>query len=223
MTAIDHKSMCTQRFILSVLTFLLGPCSFLFGLIGDGYNPTDWYKSISATYYATSNVLMIGFLTAVSIFFFAYKGYDIRDRICSLIEAICCIGIVLFPCNSLFILPYTIGIFQLPGKISNIFHCTFAAVLFLTFGFNLIFLFTLGKDEKTNKKKIRDIIYRTCGIVIWVMCVFQAITTSVWKWYPEWYPNTLINEIVMLTAFAFAYLVKSEGIAKFNDEPNTKL
>ena len=218
MTIIDHKSMCSQRRILSILCLLLAPTCILFGLFGKTTNVEGWWKSISATFFCNSNILMIGLLVAIAIYFFSYKGYDIRDRICSIIEAVSSLGIVCFPCNSIENVPERIGLFNLPNNISMIIHCVFAGILFVAFGFNILFLFTLSVYNPTKEKKVRNVIYRVCGIIILTFCVIQGVTSTIWKWYPEWYPNTLVNEFIMLLAFGIAYLIKSESIRILNDK-----
>lgn len=216
----ELKSMLHQRFALGILCALLVPSCILFGLLGAhlGINPEGWYMSISDTYYANSKMCMIGLLFATGVFFFSYKGYDWRDRLCSLIQSIACMGIIAFPCTG----PDStarVGLFGAIATESSKIHFFFAALLFVMFAINVLFLFTIGKGEPTKKKKVRNTIYRVCGIIIVAFIVIQALTSTVLsKYIPDWLPMTLINEFFMLEAFAFAYIVKSEAIKKFNDE-----
>lgn len=212
----ELTSMIIQRRVLGTLCGLLAPCSLLFGFIGWKHNLPGWYMSISSTYYANSKIFMIGLLCATSIFFFAYKGYDLRDRVCSLVQAIAAIGIVIFPCATLGI-PERVGLFCLSVHISNIIHCIMAATLFLAFDFNILFLFTLGNGEPTERKKLRNKIYYICGGIIFVFMVLQGFRLQVSKILPVWFPLTWFNEFMMLESFAFAYIVKSSAIGKFND------
>ena len=213
----ELNSMIIQRRVLGILCGLLAPCSVLFGLIGASHNFPGWYKSISATYYANSKMFMIGLLSATSIFFFAYKGYDWKDRICSLVQAIAAISIVMFPCRAGGA-PEYVGLFCLPIATSNLIHCIMTAVLFVAFDINILFLFTLGNGEPTKNKLLRNKIYRVCGIIILVFMIFQAFSTVTAKLLPSWFPLTWFNEFMMLEPFAFAYIVKSNAIGKFNDE-----
>lgn len=216
----ELKSMLHQRFALGILCALLVPSCILFGLLGVhlGINPEGWYISISDTYYANSKMCMIGLLFATGVFFFSYKGYDWRDRLCSLIQSIACMGIIAFPCTG----PDStarVGLFGAIATESSKIHLFFAALLFVMFAINVLFLFTIGKGEPTKEKKVRNTIYRVCGIIIVTFIVIQALTSTVLaKYIPDWLPMTLINEFFMLEAFAFAYIVKSEAIKKFNDE-----
>lgn len=216
----ELKSMLHQRFALGILCALLVPSCILFGLLGAHLctNPEGWYMSISDTYYANSKMCMIGLLFATGVFFFSYKGYDWKDRLCSLIQSIACMGVIAFPCTG----PDStarVGLFGAIATESSKIHLFFAALLFVMFAINVLFLFTLGKGEPTKQKKVRNTIYRVCGIIIVVFIVIQALTATVLaKYIPSWLPMTLINEFFMLEAFAFAYIVKSEAIKKFNDE-----
>lgn len=215
----ELKSMLHQRFALGILCAALAPACVLFGLIGVrlGTNAPNWYMSISDTYYANSKMFMIGLLFATGVFFFTYKGYDWKDRLCSIVQAFCCMGIVAFPCKG----PDAdarVGLFSAVARESNKIHLFFASLLFITFAINVLCLFTLGKGELTSQKKRRNRIYRICGFVIIAFIVIQALCVTVLKGrIPSWFPNTLINEFFMLEAFAFAYIVKSEAIKSFND------
>lgn len=216
----ELASMIIQRRVLGILCGLLAPCSLLFGLFGIKYNLPDWYKSISSTYYANSKLFMIGLLFATSIFFLSYKGYDWRDRVCSIIQSITCIGIVIFPCATPGI-PDRVGLFCLTPYVSNIIHCTMASILFITFAFNITFLFTLGDGEPTDRKKLRNKIYYICGAVMFLFIINQAVYVkfdTFFFWHlPNWFPITWLNEFIMLESFGFAYIVKSRAIGRFND------
>jgi hypothetical protein len=218
MKEVQRESMLFQRKILGILCMLLAPSSILFGLIGKSTNLPYWYKSISSTYYANDKIIMIGLLYAIAIFFSAYKGYDWRDRTCSLIQAVSSFLIVAFPCDTPGI-PQNVGLFLAPVSVSNIIHCISASVLFITFAFNVLFLFRLCGPEPTEKKLLRNKIYLVCGIIISIFMILEGIysVTSLFDFIPSWFPITWFNEFVMLEAFGFAYFVKSEAIDKLND------
>ena len=65
------------RFLLGIICGLLPIGCLLFGLLGQmaGINNPEWYVSISATYFANSNMWMIGALCLCSFFLFTYEGY----------------------------------------------------------------------------------------------------------------------------------------------------
>lgn len=216
-TKIDRKTMLIQRRILGILCIALGPCSLLFGLLGMKTNFPSWYMSISETYWCNSGMLNIGLLFATSIFFFSYCGYDKKDRIVSLIEAISSMLIIVFPCDPHQAHITRVGLLNVNPAFSQIMHSVFAAVLFIAYAYNITFLFTLSKGEKTEKKVLRNIVYYTTGAIIWIGIVLQALFVLNLLKIPATVPFTMINEIIMLIAFGGAYLVKSEAIAALND------
>lgn len=201
-----------QRKVLGILCALLPITCILFGLFGD--NLPLWYCSISATYYANSKVCMIGLLFATSVFFFSYRGYDWRDITLNTIQAVAALGVICFPCQTPGA-PANVGIFSLPIAVSHIIHCISAGLLFTAFDINVFFLFTLG-DTTNPKKAQRNQVYTTCGLIIFIAIVLQ-IASCVAFHFPEWLPVTLINETVMLEAYAVAWLTKCGFFKKLND------
>lgn len=216
---IGRDSSLFQRRMLGILCGLLAPACVLLGLIGSENNLDGWYLSISATYYASSKMCMIGLLFSAAVFFLSYvfEGYDWRDRAISIIQAVGCLGVVAFPCRTPGV-PETVGMFNLPLATSNIIHTASACILFIAFGVNIMFLFTLGNKNNEMKRK-RNRVYRICGSVIFAFCIIQALTaTPVFDWVPAWFPLTWLNEFVMLVAFSVAWLVKSELFPSLNDK-----
>ena len=207
--------MLYQKRILGILCILLVPLSVGFGFLGRETNLPGWYLSISATYYANSKIFMIGLLSAISVFLFSYQCYDWKDRLVTVIEAIASLGIIVFPCLTPGI-PERVGLFSLSNSVSNVFHCLFACILFYAFATQVTFLFTKSGPNPSAKKLVRNKIYRICGIIIYVFITWQ-IAMSAFSLVPASFPMTLINEFIMLVAYGFCYLVKSESVAKFND------
>ena len=193
-----------QRFMLGIICGLLPIACLLFGFLGQlrGINYPGWYNSISATYFANSNMCMIGALCLCSFFLFSYQGYDLGDRSYTLVAAVAALLIVVFPCKAT---PerYT-GLLALPTKVSDIIHIVAAVALFGSFA-----LMTLTQFTKGNHKR-RNIIYRICG---WIMLALMAVAvlSSVLDW-PDF--MTMICETGMLWAFAVAWIVKSGVLPK---------
>ena len=90
--------MIFQKRILGLLGFFLAPCAIGFGLLGDNSAIVDpkWWYSISMTYYANSQICMIGVLFAMSVMFLSYVGYNTSDRILTIISGVCAMGIIVF-------------------------------------------------------------------------------------------------------------------------------
>lgn len=218
----EVKESIFQRKMLGFLCALLAPSCIIFGLIGGDDNLPGWYMSISATYYASSKICMIGLLFSTSVFFISYKGHDCKDKTISVIQSLSSLGIIVFPCKT-FGTPDCVGIFKLPVDTSNIIHCACASILFVAFAVNIFFLFTLGNTDNPQKRK-RNTVYRVCAIVIFAFCIIQLLSsvTNLFAWVPEKFPLTWFNEFVMLEAFAVAWLVKAEYIEFLNDKGEYK-
>ena len=103
-------------------------------------------------------------LGSAGILLINYKGYEKIDDISGTIAGIFGILICLFPMVYVDNPELQTGILHLPSNISNIFHCISAFGFFGTLAFMSFFLFTKTDGEMTEQKKIRNIIYRVCGI-----------------------------------------------------------
>ena len=200
-----------QRKMLGVLCALLAPLSLLFGLIGAEGNYEHWYYSISATFYANSNMFMIGLLFATAVFFLSYKGYDLFDNIITDLSAIFALGVLAFPCRVPGG-PARAGIFYLPIEVSNVAHFVSAACLFVSFSVMIFFQFTQGNSD-TPKKRKRNRIYRICGAGIFAVLLWHVATLLLGL--PGYF--TMIDEFVMLMLFSFAWLTKGEAFKRLND------
>ena len=188
-----------QRFALGIICGLLPIACLLFGLLGAhrGINYDGWYESISATYYSNAKDCMIISLGLCAFFLVTYKGYDLGDRVYTLVSAASALLVVAFPCAAA-PLKY-VGLFACPIKVSDTIHMVAAIALFGSFA-----LMTLKQFPKGGHKR-RNTIYRICG---WTMLAFMAVvglsTILDWPGY-----MTMICEAGMLWAFSVAWIIKS--------------
>ncbi len=213
-----------QQKMLGILCGLLAPLAILFGTFGD--NPDEWWYSISATYYCSPKILMIGLLFTTFVYFFSYQGYtnngessslNLSDTIIAKISGLSALGVIAFPTNTSFIPnDMSVGLFNLPVTISHTVHCVSASALFVSFAVMILFQFTKSSDYPTPQKLKRNILYKICGLTIIFFMAFQMVTVAFDDVFPNWW--TLINEAVMLTAFAVAWLCKAECITALNDK-----
>ena len=210
----DKETMKWQRKMLSFFGFLLPILSPLFGFLAYSKNGPHFWWSISATFYASSNILMIGVLGIVAFFLWTYKGYDIGDSVSCKFSALSALGILVFPvqCDAS---GDTTGILNLPTNVSNVFHCIFAALLFGSFAYMIGLRFTKTNTDikiMSDKKKLRNTIYYICAGVIVFFMLLQVVTSLAnigWM--------TIVNEAFMLWAFSFAWAVKADVFVKFAD------
>lgn len=195
-----------QRRMLGLLCLLLAPSSILFGLFGHT-NLNLWWDSISATFYANSNCMMIGVLFTTFFYFITYRGYDVRDRFVNTVSAISALGVVIFPC-------YGGGLFDLPYSVSDVLHVICASILFISFAVNCLWLFTQHGEYVTNKKLNRNNIYISCGLIICLSLIIIAVSKPLNLYFNG---LTLICEWFGLTAYAIAWFVKGELFKSLND------
>lgn len=189
-----------QRFVLGIICGLLPVCCILFGLFGaqDAVLGEEWWYSISATYFSNSQAWMIGSLVLASFFFATYKGYDLGDRVLTIISSVSSLCIVIFPCkNEVF---DRCGLFMLPTRVSTVLHNVSAAVLFASFAIMILTQFTKGQN------KVRNRIYYVCGSIIVLFMISQVVTSILDIRWMTW-----VNEFFMLEAFAVAWIIKSRA------------
>ena len=174
---------------------------------------TGWWWSISATYYQSD--ALVGVLVPASIVLMSYIGYERIDNIITTLTGLFGLGIVLFPCKVGWIPDGSpVGFFQLPIEFSHILHLTFAALFFLFAAINSLCLFTKHGETMTDRKKVRNTIYRICG---WGMIGLEALLVVLGLLFgtPAWF--VMIIEILLLQLFGFAWLVKGEFFPFLND------
>lgn len=175
----------------------------------------EWWWSISATYYQSP--ALVGVLVPASIVLISYIGYTAVDDWITGLSGVFGLGIVLFPCKVSWIEESTrVGFFQLPIETSNILHMICASAFFFLLAYNSIFLFTRTNKEgnMTERKKLRNKIYKGCGlgmIGLEVLFVILAITPA-----PGY--CTMITEIFLLFLFGMSWLVKGDFFPCFRDE-----
>lgn len=171
-------------------------------------------SSISATYYRFESgpVFMI-ILGAASFLLIAYKGYDTQDDIINTLAGVFGLMICLFPCqieygDSLFTKDFInslggiVGTFSIPMNISLIVHNASAVIFFGLLSYNSLFLFTKHGSEMTKNKKIRNIIFRVCGIgMILSFTIFLL---------PYFYIQTWLIETIALFFFGVSWLTKAD-------------
>lgn len=162
-----------------------------------GYIP----QSISATWYTNACTVFMIILGSASILLISYKGYEKIDDILLTCSGIAGLGICLFPCS----IPSVeggVGTFLVDSQMSDRVHFVCAIVFFGLLAYNSFFLFTKGAGEMTKKKKVRNIIYRICGIGMiasFLIMLFPSFNCQVW-----------LTETIALFFFAISFLTKAD-------------
>ncbi len=172
-----------------ILHKYIGFLSFLLPLILLYQNGLK--DSISICYYTKSRDIFELVLGAIGFFFICNKGWDISESVSNKLAGICMILIGLCGCQS---------------SLKSV-HYICAILLFSTLGYISFFLFTKTKHHITENKKYRNIIYRTCGILIWFF-LFSII-------FLDWFGvSIMISESLLFFTFAIAWLIQGEVILK---------
>ena len=175
---------------------------------------TEWWWSLSATYYQSP--ALVGVLAPACVVLISYAGYEMVDHIINTLSGVFGLCIILFPCKVSWIPDGTrVGFFQIPIEVSHIIHCISAVLFFALVAINIIFLFTkTDKPVITSRKRIRNILFRVCGIGILVLgsgfgMVIFGIAPQYWVFFIE---------VGILMLFGFAWLVKGEVFPFLNDK-----
>ena len=161
-----------------------------------GYFP----QSISATWYTNACTVFMIVLGSASFLLISYKGYDLIDDILLTCSGISGLGICLFPC-AIAQAPEKIGTFLIDKQISNNLHLIFALIFFGLLAYNSIFLFTKSDGEITKKKRARNIIFRVCGVGMFVSFLILLL--------PRFPIRIWLIETIALFFFGISFLTKA--------------
>lgn len=192
------------RIVVGVLGTLLPFIVLILSLVFGQNSPNPFPDSISATYYQDACItpFMI-ILGAAGILLLCYNGYEkIDDIVCS-IAGLFGLGVCLFPCfNSAL---ERVGTFQIPPNISGILHNICAFGFFALLAFNSLFLFTKSLGNMTRNKRIRNWIYRICGIGM-LASFLGLIPVFIW----DIYGGVWVVETIALFFFGVSWLTKAD-------------
>lgn len=193
------------RVVLGFLAILL---PWIVAILNKGFP-----ASISATYYVPSCITpFMGILVSSSLLLICYKGYDVLDDIILTLSGIFGLCICLFPTYSEEL--SVVGTFQIPSDVSCIIHNVSAVIFFGLLSYNSFFLFTKGDGNPTKKKKIRNIIYRVCGV--------GMIASFLLLLLPYFYIKIWLVETIALFFFGLSFLTKADVFPfLFCDTPYT--
>lgn len=209
----EKKMYMRIRNVCGLLGIILPWLALFSAGINTPHPSSEWWWSISATYYQSP--ALVGVLAPASIVLLSYEGYDKLDNTITTLSGIFGLGIVLFPCHvSWYESTSHVGFFSLPIHISNIIHSVCAGMFFLLLAFNSYYLFTKsGSGPMTDRKLLRNRIYRICGAgMLLFEVIFAVLTIADAPGY-----CTMLVEIVLLHLFGISWLVKGEAFPFLND------
>lgn len=207
----EKRALNDIRNMLGFLGMILPVALLVFNLLfGKTYNPDGVLNSISATYYSSSFVFMVGLVFGTGLFLIRYRGYDMKDRVASIISGCGALTLTLFPC----MLPdaQNRNFMMLPMVLTNILHLAGAFAFFAALIFIIFFQFTKSGEKAGvgTRKWMRNILYRVCAIIM----ACSLITGFTMARFSDWSYWVFAGEALALWAFGIAWLTKGGKILK---------
>lgn len=171
-------------------------------LTGDGLR-----SSISSYYYTGMRDVFVGSLCAVGVFLFCYRYEQPDDRLGNL-AGVAAIGVALFPTRPE-------GTASTAQTVVGWLHLTFAVAFFASLAWFCLVLFTRDDGARTTRKSVRNMVYRTCGIVILTCLALAALNPLV---VPDGLARALHPlfwlESAAIVAFGVAWFVKGDTVLR---------
>lgn len=165
--------------------------------------------SISSYYHTPMRDVFVGLVFFLSGFFWAYKGYDWRDALAGKLATLFGWLFAIVPQAT------SLAQFDLNGRYHFIFAAAFFAILIYFSGY----LFTRTHSDKppTPQKKLRNLVYRICAVVMGV-ALAVGITLYFFPTYAAYHP-LFWGETLAIEAFGLSWFVKGAGLLSDEEQP----
>lgn len=172
-------------------------------LQGPGLEP-----SISDYYYTVMRNVFVGMLCAIGVFLMSYRGYARSDALAGNLACVAAVGVALFPTAP------ASNPTPLQQAIGGV-HYGCAAAFFLILAYFCLALFRKTDPSKpmTPRKRHRNRVYATCGLVILACLAFLALYalalrgTALARLDPVFWA-----EAIAVVAFGVSWLIKGETL-----------
>ena len=171
-------------------------------------------SSISSYYHTSMRDVFVGFICAICLFLFAYKGYDYIDSLSGSLACLFGLGVVFFPTSITGPLTHCIPA-PIDTQILGSLHFVSAALFFLVLAFFSLILFTKGKKNPSRRKLKRNLLYKICGYTILGCILIIAVYSGLLeKRYPilQHYDPVFWLETIALWAFGISWLTKGKAL-----------
>jgi hypothetical protein len=173
--------------------------------------------SISAYYYTRMGNVFVGSLCALAVFFLSYNyrplpGFEL-DHLLARFASAAAVGVALFPTAS------DAATASGGEKVVAVVHLACACTLFVLLAFFSLFLFTKSADSKpmSDQKRRRNLVYRTCGLIISAAIVLVVVSNVVKP--PSSLHALFWLETTAVIAFGVSWLVKGGFLGILADPP----
>src|SRR5262245_4945448 len=201
LSALAEAYQYLQR-VVGIIAVLLPPVV----VTGNAAFGGEFKGSISAYYYTRMGNVFVGSLCALAVFFLSYNykplpGFGL-DHLLARFASAAAVGVALFPTTS--DAAHATG----GEKFVSGVHLACACTLFLLLAFFSLFLFTKSDESKpmSDQKRRRNIVYRTCGLIITAAIVLVVVSNLVKP--PSSLHSLFWLETTAVIAFGVSWLVK---------------
>ncbi len=178
----------------------------------------DIASSVSAYYHVKYvGAVFVGVMFAFGVFLIAYKGhpplttdkpYEISDNFVGNFAGVFAIGVALFPTRP-------VGYSELESTI-GIIHVICAALFLLALAYfaGVLFTKTTPGATRTPKKKQRDMVYRACGVVIFLCVVLIGVNFLIDIAALQALKPVFWLEALAVIAFGISWMIKGQVLLK---------
>ena len=180
-------------------------------MIGEAVvHPGPLPASVSDYFYTSMGRVLVGALCFIGGFLITYRGYGASDFVAMKIMAVAAISVAWFP---------TVPANPSPSdNVVGIFHGIFAATMFVTMTVTCLFLFTRSSKPasgRSARKRQRNGVYRTCGVVMAIALVLVPFLTHIKAIAPA-HPMFWL-ELICIVAFGVSWLTKGQAVPFLKD------
>jgi hypothetical protein len=174
-------------------------------------------SSISAYYHTPMGGVFVGVLWALAVFFLSYNykplpGFNLDNKL-STLASIAAVGVALFPTTD------DASVATQSEQVIGRVHLSFAFVLFALLAVFALFLFPRTGGEMTESKRRRNVVYRTCGVIIIVALALVPVSNLVDP--PDWLHAFFWLETICVVAFGVSWLIKGGFLGILADKEPT--
>jgi hypothetical protein len=158
----------------------------------------------------------VGCLCAVGLFLFSYKGYEKKDKIAGKLACLFAVTIAFSPTGGPDASSACNFLHRNSNSLMSTIHDISAALFFLTLAYFSLFLFTIKSGNPTDRKLMRNKIYKICGYTILLCILFLCVYFNIKELRVALkdYKPVFVMETIALWAFGFSWLTKGEAILK---------
>ncbi|MDR2867526.1 MAG: hypothetical protein LBV55_02570 [Acholeplasmatales bacterium] len=202
-----EKSAFKQKFTIGLLGILL-PIMTISSCLFFGEHKIP--RSISASYYTNSMPILEVSLGILGVVFITYSNKNLFYSIIHWLIGISAIGIAIFPTYvESFAGP--VGIFDLMGATSGIFHQIFTGIFFVLIAFTMVFLLANCFETKFSFPRHHDKYYFASGIIEAFLLLVLAfgIIFDLNSYFHEF---IFLLEVLLLWNFGICFMINSWDI-----------